>query len=199
MNSNVIDVQYYKHPIFTEYAATENGDIYSMKFDKIRLIKQCKKPDGYPIITLYSDSKCKKYRANRFVFECINNRLIDKNKEIDHINHDKTDNRIENLREVSRTTNILNRFNNKEIEKLPDDAIKIIEYNSHHYNDYYFSPTTNCIYKYSDGYLFEIPFKSHKTENNNRVYYYYTCSLTDVNKKSTSVSLNTLRKKLGYD
>lgn len=46
----------------------------------------------------------KLHSAHRVVWEMFNGPL-DKGIEIDHINHDRTDNRIENLRAVDRTTN----------------------------------------------------------------------------------------------
>ena len=59
--------------------------------------------DGYRIIKI----KGKQYKAHRLVFAFFNGRFP--KDELDHINHVRSDNRIENLREVSRTENILNR------------------------------------------------------------------------------------------
>ncbi len=59
--------------------------------------------DGYVIIKI----KGKQYKAHRLVFAYFNNRFP--KNEIDHINHIRDDNRIENLREVSRLENIYNR------------------------------------------------------------------------------------------
>jgi hypothetical protein len=58
--------------------------------------------DGYLIIKI----KGKQYKAHRLVFAYFNNRFP--KKEIDHINRDRKDNRIENLREVNRTENVRN-------------------------------------------------------------------------------------------
>lgn len=59
--------------------------------------------DGYLILKI----KGKKYRASRVVWLLNYGHFPE--KEIDHINRDRTDNRIENLRDVARITNILNR------------------------------------------------------------------------------------------
>lgn len=59
--------------------------------------------DGYLIIKI----KGKQYKAHRVVW--FLNKGYFPTKELDHINRIKTDNRIENLREVSRIENILNR------------------------------------------------------------------------------------------
>lgn len=59
---------------------------------------------GYVIIKI----KRKQYKAHRLVFAYFNGRLPA--KEIDHINRVRCDNRIENLREVSRMENNHNRL-----------------------------------------------------------------------------------------
>ena len=58
--------------------------------------------DGYLIIKI----KGKQYKAHRLVFAYHNGRFP--TMEIDHINRNRLDNRIENLREVDRQTNIDN-------------------------------------------------------------------------------------------
>ena len=58
--------------------------------------------DGYMIMKI----KGKQYKAHRLVFAYFNGRFP--TEEIDHINRCRTDNRIENLREVDRLGNIKN-------------------------------------------------------------------------------------------
>lgn len=58
--------------------------------------------DGYLIIKI----KGTQYKAHRLVFAWFNNRFPC--GDIDHINHNRLDNRIENLREVSRLENLRN-------------------------------------------------------------------------------------------
>ena len=58
--------------------------------------------DGYLILKI----KGKQYKAHRLIFAYFNGRFP--NGEIDHINRNRTDNRIENLRECNREDNILN-------------------------------------------------------------------------------------------
>lgn len=58
--------------------------------------------DGYLIIKI----KGKQYKAHRLVFAYHNGRFP--TMEIDHINRNRLDNRIENLREVDRQVNVNN-------------------------------------------------------------------------------------------
>ena len=58
--------------------------------------------DGYLMIKI----KGKKYRAHRLVYAYHNGHFP--SLEIDHINRDRTNNRIENLREVDRQSNVDN-------------------------------------------------------------------------------------------
>ena len=160
--------KYYHHPIFTNYCSNSNGDIVKITSDRITNIPQ-QPQNGYLQVVLSQGRMRKVYRAHRFVYECMNNRILNDDVEIDHIDRNRSNNRIDNLREVNRYTNVLNRFTNREVNELPIDSIKIIEYDGHHFTDLYYSPFTNCMYKYSESYLFEIPFKSRGRININGI------------------------------
>ena len=57
MKSNEIKISYFKHPIYKDYAADENGNIYSLKFEKIRLINPHENKLGYlqvDLVDLYA-------------------------------------------------------------------------------------------------------------------------------------------------
>jgi hypothetical protein len=64
--------------------------------------------------------------------------------DIDHINHQRDDNHIENLRWVSHRDNGRNKSSSRGVQytydaELPADAIVVDEFNGHHYTDYHFS------------------------------------------------------------
>ena len=185
MNSNQFEVTYFKHPIYQDYACDSDGNIYSFKKNELKLMKQ-QINHGYFEIIVCRDGERRKFMVHRFVYECCHNKILNKNTDIDHIDRNKNNNNINNLREVNRTTNILNRCRNKEVNKFPDDVIKILEYNFHEFENLWFSPSTNCCYRISDGYIFEIPFDSIKRVN-----------FRDINKIRTYICLNKLRKILG--
>lgn len=181
MQSNEIKISYFKHPIYNEYAADENGNIYSLKSGSLKIIKQFDN-NGYFQIKVCKNGKIKLYRSNRFAFECLNNRLIRNNK-------------FSNLREVSKLTNRLNRYENEEIKDLPEDAIIIEKYNSHYFENLYFSPSNNCLYRSCEDYKFKIQFKNY---NYDKIYFSYLTQINDINKKRVKIYLSKLRKELGY-
>ena len=161
----LIEIELYYHPIFEDYGCNPTtGDIYSLKNDKIILIKQEININGYMYFNIYNDEKVKSYRSNRFIWECYENEILDKNIEIDHIDKNKLNNSIDNLRKVSRATNILN---NEEVNELPKDKFKLIKYNDHYFENTWYSPSYKCLYKISDGFIFKTPFK---TCNRNCIY-----------------------------
>ena len=64
--------------------------------------------------------------------------------QVDHINNDRSDYHIENLRWCDNSINQRNRLSTRGIEyewidELPDDAIEVSDYNNHLFEDYYYS------------------------------------------------------------
>jgi len=75
---------------------TEEGDVYSTRFRKLKKMKQRTNDDGYKIIDLYNNGKRKIYKVHRLVTETyIPN--PDNLPEVNHIDEDKTNNNIANL------------------------------------------------------------------------------------------------------
>ena len=98
-------VEYYKHQIFSDYAANKDGDIYSLKRNKI--ISKNKDSCGYLNFIIY-DQKLEKrinYFQHRFVYEVFRG-PIPHRFEIDHVNSCKSDNRIKNLQLLTHKQNI---------------------------------------------------------------------------------------------
>ena len=89
----VIDEKkYYKHPVFSNYAANKNGEIINVKTGKnIRMVNN---GNGYLFFNI-CDKKLEKplnYKQHRFVFEVFKG-PIPRCLQIDHINGVKSDNR----------------------------------------------------------------------------------------------------------
>ena len=98
-------VEYYKHQIFSDYAANKDGDIYSLKRKKI--LKKNKDSNGYLFFFIY-DKKLEKqkfYYQHRFVYEVFKG-PIPHGFEVDHIFPVKSDNRIKNLQLLTHKQNV---------------------------------------------------------------------------------------------
>ena len=110
--------KFFIHPVYNKYAANEDGEIMNIRLRKAR--KGNLNQYGYlqcAIIT--EENKTKHYYSHRFVFECFYG-LIQKNKQINHINFIRTDNRIKNLEIVSPSENNKKSSVNKDYTFLKD-------------------------------------------------------------------------------
>lgn len=77
---------------------------YSKREDKLVLVKQSKSSTGYMKFGVNG----KMFYVHRALYETFIG-VIPNNKEIDHINRDKENNSLENLKLVSHTENLYNR------------------------------------------------------------------------------------------
>ena len=110
--------KYFIHPIYNKYAANDEGEIIHIKLGKPR--KGYLGNAGYFQFSIYlEENKTKNYYSHRFVFECFYG-LIQKNKQINHINFIRTDNRIKNLEIVSPSENNKKSSVNKDYTFLKD-------------------------------------------------------------------------------
>lgn len=70
-----------------------------------RMLKQSKNNSGYLIVDLYRENKSKKFLVHRIVAEAFYG-PINESMDVNHINGNKLDNRIENLEIVSHSANM---------------------------------------------------------------------------------------------
>lgn len=81
----------------------------------------------------------------------VHNDDPDHKTQVDHINAQRNDNRIENLRWTSPGQNQQNKCSScgvtyDFVNELPDDAIVVDEYNNHHFENYYYSAAEDKFY-----------------------------------------------------
>ena len=198
----------YFHPKFHNYACDKWGTIYSMKqagkqkYNPLiqnngKQLKEYDNGNGYLFFWIYDNKKKIKYYSHRFVYECVHNKLLDKSVQIDHKDKHTKNNDWFNLQEASRTTNSLNRFENKEVVDLPEDSVPVTEYGTHKFTNLYYSASNNCLYKKSEKRTFMIQFKEYKYEKNGKKYSKYSTQLRDSDKKQANIHLQKLLKTLG--
>ena len=130
------------YEIFTEYPHQIR------KKSNNRIVSEYLKNDGYYRINLNGENNLK-HRLIALQFIPNPNNL----PYVDHKNKHRDDNRIENLRWVSRSTNMKNRsghihgdYNIIDYDNCPDDLIIVKDYGKHEFEDYYYSPELNRFY-----------------------------------------------------
>ena len=93
------------HPTQTDYLFTEEGDVYSRKFRKLKKMKQSRDSNGYKNINLWNNGKGKTYNVHRLVAETyIPN--PDNLPEVNHKDEDKTNNNVANLEWSTHADNV---------------------------------------------------------------------------------------------
>ena len=103
--------KFFIHPVYKKYAANEDGEIMNIRLRKAR--KGYLANSGYLFFTIYLEkNRNKSYFFHRFVYECFYG-LIEKNKQINHINSNRVDNRIKNLEVVTASENMTKSAKNR--------------------------------------------------------------------------------------
>ncbi len=149
--------------------------------------------DEYGYIRIYLN--CKSYKKHVIIAkQFIPNDDPEHNTEIDHINHDKTDNRIENLRWVSSSKNNRNRSVYNGVQsyyeaEISDESMKVDFYKTinevHEFEKYYYY---NGKFYYDNDVNYRI-----LNENISKSGYKYV-NMRDINNKFVSVYIHKFLK-----
>ena len=172
------------------------------RIDNKHEVSECNDKAGYLMVKLNDDCKRRTCYKHRLIAEqFIPN--PDSLSQVDHINHDRKDNRIENLRWVSASTNQFNRSSNNGvryefIDDIPDDAVVVDFYNvraeRREFEDnryyYYYNEDSN-----------EDVFYGRINENVYKILHINTCrngsrfvSLMDTNNRQVCVMVNRFKQ-----
>ncbi|KAK8845650.1 hypothetical protein M9Y10_020568 [Tritrichomonas musculus] len=170
--------------------------------DNHYIVNEFSNNNGY--ICLYMNrTQYQKHRiiAKQFIFNPNNY------NDVDHINHNRSDYRIQNLRWCSRSSNNFNKssangVHYEFIENIPIDSIKILFYNirNEHYEFedekyyYYCDENENDIFyaKVNDN-LYRVMHINTTTNNRKRI------SMRDINNKKLSIYVETFKHQHSLD
>ena len=96
---------YYIHPIFSNYAASKDGEILNVKTG--RILKQNLSRHGYYQFKISDKNliKPKNYLIHRFEWDCVRG-VIPEGFVIDHIDSVRTNNKIKNLQLLTLAENV---------------------------------------------------------------------------------------------
>ena len=96
-----------EHPIYKGYFLDTDGNVYSNKrMNKTIKLKASINQKGYHRVRITVDGVGKLHSVSRLMMQTY---VGYSDLEVDHINRDKGDNRLSNLRYVTRSENVLNR------------------------------------------------------------------------------------------
>ncbi|MBP3905600.1 MAG: HNH endonuclease [Peptostreptococcaceae bacterium] len=95
---------------FPEYFVDKLGNVYSNKKGKIKKLKITTSHHNYQRVRLYKDGRCYAFQLHRIVAQAfIPN--PDNKPEVDHIDKNPKNNRVDNLRWTTRSENMMNSSN----------------------------------------------------------------------------------------
>lgn len=89
---------------FNDYCVTTNGDVYSFKGNKPKLLKAGTNRGGYKYVNLSLNGKAYNKRVHRLVAEAFIPNPLNKSF-VNHISKDKQDNSVDNLEWVTSREN----------------------------------------------------------------------------------------------
>ena len=97
---------------YEDYSGDEEGNVYSCKFGRVRKLKVALTSSGYFDVSLSKNCCVKNCQIHRLVYATFVGD-IEKGKEIIHIDKDRYNNKLSNLRAVTKSENAFSRRKGK--------------------------------------------------------------------------------------
>lgn len=127
------------------YQVSSYGRVKSLNYNHTnqeRILKQTKNTFGYLLVCLYKEGKGKTFKVHRLVYEKFVGE-IPEGMQVNHINEDKTDNRVDNLnlmtckeninwgtRTERQTEKMTNGITSKQVIQLSLDGVELARFPS---------------------------------------------------------------------
>ena len=189
--SQTIDNHWHLCVVDTDYLISDEYPYPIKRIGSDRVITESFNNQGYVVCSMNG----KGYKKHRIIAEqFIDNDDPDTNTEVDHINHDRSDNHISNLRWVTRSENTRNKASHHGVgyeyhDELPDDAIVVNDYGNHNFEFYYYSESTDEFYYYN-GRHYRILHVNEDKQHDGFLFVY----MRDTNDKQVKVCLNKFKR-----
>ncbi len=107
---------------YEDYLVTDTGLVYSLKSQ--RYLKPRKQNNGYLIVCLGKNGRFKNFTIHRLVANAFIMNPVNK-EQVDHINRNRTDNRVDNLRWVNKKEQCINKKSNICVVERINDEVSI--------------------------------------------------------------------------
>ena len=139
---------------FPNYRVSDQGRVYNNKTKKyVGTVGET----GYVYVGLSYKGNHRTRKMHQLVMEAFKGKCPE-GCVIDHIDHNRANNKLSNLRYVTQSENNKNRGSARGIsydfiDELPEDAIKVDIYNGIEYEGYWYVPSQDKFY-YDNGALF---------------------------------------------
>ena len=163
-------------PGYSDYEIGHEWPHFVRRRDNKRVVSGFINDAGYLTLNLVNDENKRKAVKKHIILAkmFINNDDPLHKTYVDHIDRNRTNNRIENLRWVTPRENSINRsrangVTYQFVSELPLGCVKVTHYNKHQLEDIYFHLDTNVFYKKMADHLFRIMHQSTRQSGNHYV------------------------------